>query len=47
VRVLPEHAGVSDAGIYAVYPRAPLVPATVTAFVDHLKAHWSPPPWSA
>ena len=47
VRLLPDHAGASDAGIYAVHPRAPLVPAGVTAFVDYLKALWSPPPWSA
>jgi DNA-binding transcriptional LysR family regulator len=47
LRLLPDYAGASDAGIYAVHPRAPLVPASVTAFVDYLKALWSPPPWSA
>jgi DNA-binding transcriptional LysR family regulator len=47
IRLLPDYAGASDAGIYAVHPRAPLVPASVTAFVDYLKALWSPPPWSA
>lgn len=47
IRLLPDFAGASDAGIYAVHPRAPLVPAGVTAFVEYLKALWSPPPWSA
>jgi DNA-binding transcriptional LysR family regulator len=46
-RLLPDYAGTSEAGIYAVHPRAPLVPASVTAFVDYLKAQWSPPPWAA
>ncbi len=46
-RLLPDYAGASDAGIYAVHPRAPLTPASVTAFVDYLKALWSPPPWAA
>ena len=47
VRLLPDYAGSSDAGIHAVYPRAPLVPASVTAFVEYLKRLWSPPPWTA
>lgn len=46
-RLLPDYAGTSEAGIYAVHPRAPLVPARVTAIVNYLKASWSPPPWTA
>jgi DNA-binding transcriptional LysR family regulator len=46
-RLLPDYAGASDAGIYAVHPRAPLIPASVTAFVDYMKAVWSPSPWAA
>lgn len=46
-RLLPDYAGASDAGIYAVHPRAPLAPASVVAFIDYLKTLWSPPPWAA
>ena len=46
-RLLPDYAGASDAGIYAVHPRAQRVSASVTAFVDYLKGLWSPPPWAA
>ena len=47
VRLLPDYAGASDAGIYAVYPRAPRVSASVTAFVEYLERLWTPPPWTA
>lgn len=44
-RVLPEWEGSSDLAIHAIHGDAPR-PA-VTAFVDHLIARWSPPPWEA
>lgn len=47
-RVLPAYEGSSRAGIYAVYPRAALAPANVTAFVAYLRALYaSPAPWEA
>ena len=46
LRLLPDHAGSADVGIYAVQPRAALVPAAVTAFVAHLRTTFLPvPPW--
>lgn len=48
IRLLPDYAGSHDAGIYAVHPRAPLVPAGVTAFIAYLQALYSPTaPWAA
>lgn len=35
--ILRDYEGSSDVGIYAVHPRAPLVPAAVSAFVDYMK----------
>lgn len=43
IRVLPEWEGPRDLAIHALHGHAPR-PA-VTAFVDHLAACWSPPPW--
>lgn len=43
VRVLPEWEGARDLAIHALHGRHPR-PA-VTAFVDHLAARLSPPPW--
>ncbi|MDJ0278123.1 LysR family transcriptional regulator [Sphingomonas sp. 2R-10] len=45
VRVLPDWAASHDLAIHAIHGDAPR-PA-VTAFVDHLAARWSPPPWEA
>lgn len=48
VRVLPDHEGSADVGIYAVHPRAAQVPAPVTALVDHLRAIYVPvAPWES
>ncbi|GGC59901.1 LysR family transcriptional regulator [Chelatococcus reniformis] len=45
-RILPAYEGSVDVGIYAVHPRGPLVPASVSAFVGHLRALYSPAaPW--
>jgi DNA-binding transcriptional LysR family regulator len=47
VRVLPDHEGSADVGIFAVRPRGDRVPAAVTAFTDLLRAAFSPvPPWA-
>ncbi len=47
VRILPDHEGSADVGIFAVRPRAQRVPAAVTAFTDLLRATFSPvPPWA-
>ena len=43
VRVLPAWEGPRDLAIHAIHATDPR-PA-VTAFVDHLAARWSPPPW--
>ena len=46
VRVLPDHEGSADVGIYAVRPPGALVPASVTAFVDSLRDAFGPvAPW--
>ena len=45
VPVLPGWGGSSGLGIHAVHPRAPSVPAAVTAFVDFLKRSLEPAPW--
>lgn len=46
VRILPDYEGTSDVGIYAVRPRADLVPLNVRAFVEFLEALYAPtPPW--
>jgi DNA-binding transcriptional LysR family regulator len=44
-RVLPDWEGTTDVGIYAVHPRAPLVPPAVMAFVAFLRARLDPAPW--
>jgi DNA-binding transcriptional LysR family regulator len=47
-RVLPAYAGSSDAGIYAVYPRAAQAPASVGAFIAYLRRLYAPAaPWEA
>jgi DNA-binding transcriptional LysR family regulator len=47
-RILPSYGGSADVGIYAVHPRAPIVPATLSAFIDHLRAVYEPTaPWEA
>jgi len=46
VRILSDHEGTSDVGIYAVRPRADLVPPNVRAFVGFLETLYAPvPPW--
>lgn len=46
VRILPDHEGTPDVGIYAVRPRADLVPPNVRAFVGFLDGLYAPtPPW--
>jgi DNA-binding transcriptional LysR family regulator len=40
--ILRAYEGSADVGIYAVYPRAPMVPAAVLAFIDYLKAVYAP-----
>jgi DNA-binding transcriptional LysR family regulator len=48
IRVLPDHEGTSDVGIYAVRPRAELIPPNVRAFVGFLEALYAPaPPWDS
>ncbi|WP_240499917.1 LysR family transcriptional regulator [Sphingomonas montana] len=47
VRVLPDWAGPTDLGIYAVHPRSPAVPPAVTAFITFLRGTFDPPPWGA
>lgn len=44
VRILSDHEGTSDVGIYAVRPRADLVPSNVRAFVGFLEALYAPTP---
>jgi DNA-binding transcriptional LysR family regulator len=44
-RVLPDWEGTADVGIYAVHPRAPIVPPAVRAFTAFLRARMDPPPW--
>jgi DNA-binding transcriptional LysR family regulator len=46
VRVLSDHEGTPDVAVYAVRPRADLVPPNVRAFVGFLEALYAPvPPW--
>lgn len=46
VRILAEYEGAADIGIYAVRPRADLIPPNVRAFIDFLEQLYSPnPPW--
>lgn len=48
VRVMPAYSGSAEAAIYAVHPRTPLAPARVAAFIDYLRALYSPvAPWEA
>ena len=48
VRVMPDYAGSSEAAIYAVHPRTPLVPARVSTFIDYLRRQYAPvAPWAA
>jgi DNA-binding transcriptional LysR family regulator len=46
-RVLPDHEGSIDVGIYAVHPATPLVPRAVAALIDHLTDLYRTPPWDA
>jgi DNA-binding transcriptional LysR family regulator len=46
MRILPDHEGSSDVGIYAVRPRADLILPNVRAFIDFLSTLYAPiPPW--
>jgi DNA-binding transcriptional LysR family regulator len=46
VRILPDHEGTSDVGIYAVRPRADLISPNVQAFIGFLVGLYAPtPPW--
>jgi DNA-binding transcriptional LysR family regulator len=46
VRILPDHEGTSDIGIYAVRPRSELMPPNVRAFIAFLEGlYGSTPPW--
>ncbi len=46
VRILSDHEGTSDVGIYAVRPRAELIPPNVRAFIGFLDRLYAPiPPW--
>lgn len=48
VRILPDHEGSADVGIYAVHPRSALIPGAVAAFITYLGAIYAPsPPWEA
>ena len=48
VRILPDHEGTSDVGIYAVRPRAELIPPNVRAFIGFLERLYAPaPPWES
>lgn len=38
-RVLPQYRGSQDVGIYAVHCQTPIVPAKVTAMIDHISAN--------
>lgn len=44
VRVLPDWSS-SEVQIYAVYPSTRYLSPKVSAFLEHLRAHTSPPPW--
>jgi DNA-binding transcriptional LysR family regulator len=44
-RVLPDYAGSSRVGIWAIYPSRRLVPAKVRAFIDHLAEMYGPQPY--
>ncbi|VXC96661.1 LysR family transcriptional regulator [Sphingomonas sp. 8AM] len=46
VPVLPDWQGPSDLAIHALHPRAPAVPAAVTAFIGFLRRTLDPAPWS-
>lgn len=46
VRVLPDHQGSDDVAIYAIRPAGQHMAASVGAFTEHLRRHFSPvPPW--
>jgi len=46
IRILPDHEGTSDVGIYAVRPRADLISPNVQAFIGFLDRLYAPtPPW--
>jgi DNA-binding transcriptional LysR family regulator len=46
IRVLPELQGSADVGIFAVYPKAPMRPATIGALLGYLGALWDvAAPW--
>jgi DNA-binding transcriptional LysR family regulator len=46
VRVLPDHEGTPDVGIYAVRPRTDMVAPNVQAFIAFLDRLYAPtPPW--
>lgn len=42
--ILPEHPGAADVSIFAVHPAAAFVPASVNAFVAHLREIYGPDP---
>lgn len=45
-RILPAYEGSANVGIYAVYPRASIVPAAVSAFVEYFRQVYAfPAPW--
>jgi DNA-binding transcriptional LysR family regulator len=45
-RILSAYEGAANVGIYAIYPRASVVPAAVTAFVEYLRPIYAfPSPW--
>lgn len=46
-RVVPDHEGSADVGIYAVHPDTPHVPRAVAALIDHLTDLYRTPPWDA
>ncbi|WP_197277291.1 LysR family transcriptional regulator [Sphingomonas profundi] len=43
-RVLPDHEGSADVGIYAVHQRTPLPSPNVAAMIDYLAGLYDPPP---
>ena len=45
-RVLPEFQGSSDVGIFAVYPKTPMIPASLVALLSYLDSLWGDlAPW--
>jgi DNA-binding transcriptional LysR family regulator len=47
IRLLTDHQGAADVGVYAVFPKTSLVMANVEAFAAYLGQLYASPPWGA